>query len=178
MPKHAAAAARRTKVGQFFRSHLRCYGDEHIKPKHHWMWDILEQWLVDEGAVPDCFIVERLHLRTKWRADRITNTVCFEASVLAEVLQGFLLNLKETGLGNGLLAPSAPWPDAPWMRCSDRMSFAGNVICFLDFVRPLPGNRMGRVKACLSENGRLFALLQMFALVRELSDTCCLWRSA
>ena len=93
-------------------------------------------------------------------------------------MQGFLLNLSETGLGDGLHSPSAPLPDAPGVRVSDAMSIGGLHVSFLDFVRPLPGNRMGRVKACLSEGGRLCCFLKLFVQVREINNSSGLWRVA
>ena len=55
-----SAAALRACLKRFIECHKRAYGIELLRPKHHWLWDIAEQWLRDH-CVLDCFPIERLH---------------------------------------------------------------------------------------------------------------------
>jgi len=67
------------------RLHIAAYGDETLKPKHHWMFDIAEQmeWL---PCVVDAFIIERIHLRIKRNAEKVHELGVFEKSVMAGVV--------------------------------------------------------------------------------------------
>jgi hypothetical protein len=82
----------RAATTRFMTIHQQCYGTEHLIPKHHWLFDIAEQWLalLSNGRHPelvvDAFLIEKEHLLAKPIADRIDNTSTFEKSVLAGML--------------------------------------------------------------------------------------------
>ena len=65
--------------------HTGVYGDVYIRPKHHWMLDVPQQFRRD-GAVLDAFVIERTHLRVKAVAEPIQNVRGFERSALASLL--------------------------------------------------------------------------------------------
>ena len=95
-----SAAALRACLKRFIERHKQAYGIQLLKPKHHWLWDIAEQWLRDH-CVLDCFPIERLHLRVKGEADPVRNTRTFEKCVLAGVVIQHTLLLGK-GLRGGL----------------------------------------------------------------------------
>ena len=49
---------------EWLRLFVLCYGEREVKPKHHWLLDVLEL-LARYNFVADSFIAERLHLGTK-----------------------------------------------------------------------------------------------------------------
>ena len=73
------------RLTNFFQCHKRAYGTRYLRPKHHWMFDVAEQFLIDP-QVFDQFIIERLHLTVKLHADRCDNSIRYERSVLSGVL--------------------------------------------------------------------------------------------
>jgi hypothetical protein len=87
----AAQAARElsVKLRHHMTSHIAAYGDDSIRPKHHWNLDLPSQILRD-GFVLDAFVIERSHLRVKRIADDVKNTSQFERSVLAGVVNATL----------------------------------------------------------------------------------------
>jgi len=64
---------------------IAAYGDDHVKPKHHWMLDFAEQ-LSTKPCILDAFIIERLHLRAKRHADRIFELGVLERSTMAGIV--------------------------------------------------------------------------------------------
>ena len=69
-------------VERHMDAHLRAYGSEHVKPKHHFMFHVGDQLRRDK-CILDTFVIERGHLLVKSIAEHIKNTTHFEASVLA-----------------------------------------------------------------------------------------------
>ena len=80
-------------IRKFWADHLAAYGDTHIRPKHHYLWHIVDQPLAD-GFWLDCFTHERKHQCTKDCAQSIENTTGFEKSVLTTVLNCTIEHLK------------------------------------------------------------------------------------
>ena len=76
-PMVSSARALREAMSAFMTAHVQAYGRDHIKPKHHWLFDICDQ-LERHFAVYDAFIIERLHLRVKAVANLIDNLRMFE----------------------------------------------------------------------------------------------------
>ena len=74
---HSSARALRKALGDFMAAHVRAYGRDRIKPKHHWMFDLIDQWL-RHADVYDAFIIERLHLRCKAVANLVKNLRSYE----------------------------------------------------------------------------------------------------
>ncbi len=80
----AAAQQIRGRREQFMEAHLRAYGNENVKPKHHWTGhhgDALEA----DGDLADCLVIERLHLRAKQAARDLDLKRGMEAAVLARI---------------------------------------------------------------------------------------------
>ena len=112
----------RAAFGEHMRCHIECYGIDWIKPKHHWLWDCLEQFLLD-GFLMDAFIIERLHLRAKAAEDRIDNLSQFELSALASILNMHEAGIASSRLEDGLIEPIADLLGAPGVTISDSFDF-------------------------------------------------------
>ena len=73
--------------------HTAAYGEDRVKPKFHWMFDVAEHMSRDD-ILMDQFIVERLHLLVKHHAERCDNpTKRYERAVLSGVLHSRLTNV-------------------------------------------------------------------------------------
>lgn len=86
-------------ISDAMRKHLDCYGDEHIRPKHHYMFHMGFQPGTD-GVYLDAFVAERKHQRSKDAAEPVRNTRCLEQSTLAAALCAYaeqVQSLVQTG---------------------------------------------------------------------------------
>jgi len=147
-------------VATHMRLHIAAYGDETLKPKHHWMFDIAEQmeWL---PCVVDAFIIERIHLRIKRNAEKVHELGVFEKSVMAGVvnsiydetskpfsdgLRGATYNQERTLLGDHLCVGS--------LRVD-----SGDVV--------MRGEEVAVVVVCAEEDGELYVIVNKCALVGQ-----------
>ena len=147
--------------------HIRCYGTEHVKPKHHWVFDIALQWL-EHQLVIDAFIIEKEHLRAKVIADRVDNTSQYERTVLAGMMHAQVDDLNSLGPRAQLLGRSTPYPGFPDALVSDNLSIGGVSFSVGDFV--FRGSTAGQVVACIQEDGDFYLVVDPFALVARLSN--------
>lgn len=148
-------------------SHKLCYGTQYIKPKHHWTFDVAEQWL-SHLLVVDAFVIEKEHLTAKAFADRTCNTSEFEQSVLAGVLNSQVASLQKLGPQKELLGKSMPFPGFPGSRVADSLCIDGVTTSVDDFV--YLGTRLGRVAACISEGDVFFFVVDAFAEVSRIAN--------
>ena len=117
----AAVADRLQRLlGDHMRYHVEAYGDAFIRPKHHWMMDIPDQFRRDD-MVLDTFVIERGHLRVKAVADEVRNTIRFERSVLASILNHSLK--PPVGCGSNALYGRA-------RRLTDTAWVGSKLVCF------------------------------------------------
>jgi hypothetical protein len=147
--------------------HTLVYGTEHIKPKHHWPFDIAEQWL-EHDLVVDAFLIEKEHLAAKSFADRACNTRIFEQTVLAGVLNSHVESLQKLGPQRELMGQSVPFPGFPDSLVADNLSIDGVVTSVGDFV--FLGASVGMVAACISEGDDFFFVVDALALVARIAD--------
>ena len=63
---------------------IQAYGEDTIKPKHHYSLHVGDQ-LLKHGLLVDCFVLERKHRATKRAANLIENSATYESSVMARV---------------------------------------------------------------------------------------------
>ncbi len=156
--------------------HILCYGTQYVKPKHHWPLDVAEQWLDQSRSdeefevVLDALLVGKTHLIAKSIADRTDNTIDFEKSVLAGVLNYQVGSLLQLGPQQELMGKSSPFPGFPASRVADSLCIEGVTVSVNDFV--FLGARLGRVAACASEGDDLFLVVDALALVRRNADHC------
>ena len=162
-----ATAQLEVAVCNHLRLHLEAYGDAHVRPKHHWMVDVPAQ-IRSDGMVVDAFVVERIHLRVKSIAEKITNTVSFERSVLSGVLSTHMQVLEEREVGDCLLGRSAPLPGFLGARVADRMQVFGVEFWVGDVV--LYGDSVAKVEACVRQCDELFACVRPFAKVADIAS--------
>ena len=162
-------------VGRHLASHLAAYGSDHIRPKHHWLWDVVSQIRRDRLLL-DAFVVERIHLRIKGLAEKIRKTTSFESSVLASTLASHLTMLETAGSFGGLLGRTAPFPGLLGARIADKMEAAGVQYSVGDVV--LLGDYVGVVAACATEGGELWAVVSQLQSVADVTSTSSRYRDA
>ena len=80
-----AGATLRVALSAHLEAHKALHGTDHVRPKHHWTFDLCEQ-LEQDKRVHDTFIIERLHLRVRAVAEHCKNLAHYETSVLSGVV--------------------------------------------------------------------------------------------
>ena len=163
MPEGARSL--RAATASFLTIHQRCYGSEHMKPKHHWLFDIAEQWLLHELVV-DAFLIEKEHLLAKPIADRTDNTSTFETSVLAGMLNSQVKSLLDIGPQAEILGRSSPYPGFDSL-VSDNVAIDGVTFSVGDLV--CCNAKPGKVVACVQEEDDFFLVIDALALSARLS---------
>ena len=161
-------------VANHLRLHKAAYGLAHIKPKHHWMFDVAEQMWLDD-MLHDQFIIERLHLIVRPHAERAQNTRRYEYTVLSGVLNAQLGRLKELRSGCCLLDVTTVKIDGfDDAELGDNMHVMGMHISVGDLV--FHRDVVGEVLGCVNELGALLAIVEQFELVIAISSTSGRWR--
>ena len=160
-------------ISRHMQLHKAAYGTDHIKPKHHWLFDVIEKLLRDLAALTeaedclerwkellvlvDCFLVERFHLTTKQPMNNTCDTRRYERSVLAGTLNKQVLALKTCPmLAKGGLLGTA-WrrlEGFPHARVSNHMQLLGKHVSRGDFC--MLGNAAMMVVACIEDQGELY----------------------
>ena len=98
----------RGKIGRFMASHVACYGDEFVKPKHGWQWAIPDNFDRDDHAW-DAFVIERLHLLAKETGHRVRGGVVrMERYLLSGILNSQMGALR-TLHGNCCFLDESPY---------------------------------------------------------------------
>lgn len=106
-PADASEALRRACIRHLELFQI-AYGEQHLRPKHHWQLDMSEQPARD-GCVLDAFVVERMHLSVKRIAEMVRNTSTFERSVMSGVVNQRFKSAADGILFNGLGHPYKRW---------------------------------------------------------------------
>ena len=153
-------------VADFLRKHKLAYGDAAVRPKHHWMLDVV-QTAFRRGFLIDMWIVERLQLRVKTDAELVRNTSTFERSALALVLCSQLHDLGAGQEFDGLRGSGAPC-------VADALVSGGSHIYVDDVV--FHGPEAGVVIACVDDGGSLALLVEQLEEERGLSPQSSAWR--
>ena len=179
--RHAALALQRA-LKRHMDAHILAYGGtDHIKPKHHWLYDVAAQWLQQPSLVLDAFIIERLHLRVKRIADNVHNTSTFELSVLSRLVCVQEASLRQSCASTALVGPSVRLRDGP-VTVADSMLVSGLRLDVDDVViaHTRAALQAGRIVACLreDENNNLHAVLEMLVFDQRLSPSSARWRES
>ena len=164
-------------ISDAMRRHLDCYGDENIRPKHHYMFHMGVQPSAD-GVYLDAFVAERKHQRTKDAADPVRNTRCLERSALAAALCAYVEqvhSLVQTGFeGEHTVDDGLSGVFGETVRVGAHLRFryahydAGDIV-FL-------GHReAGIVRAGLQTSNFWALLLQPLRFVEQDSPTAAVW---
>jgi len=167
-----AEGARRLRAAttRFLDLHKACYGSENLKPKHHWLYDIAEQWENqhhDHECVPDAFLVEKEHLVAKPIADRVRNTSVNEVSILAGALNSQVESLSRLGSQCELMGNCLPMPGFPQASVADNLEIEGVGMSVDDVV--FYNDTPGIILACAREGNDYFVIVSEFALHTRLS---------
>ena len=147
--------------------HRTAYGDLHVKPKHHWVVDVAEQVRRD-GCVIDAFVIERTHLRVKRVAEPVQNTIAFERSVLASLVNvtQHQADLEE----DGLIGHTDELRDMQGVTIASKLRIWGLTLDVGDFI--VRDGTAARVVACAKCSGELFVIVHPY-LVRTAVGRHC-----
>lgn len=167
-----AATLLRAALEDHLTKHIAAYGRTHIRPKHHWMFDVAEQWL-SAPLVFDAFIIERLHLRMKSIADPIDNTRTYERSVLAGMINSQVRILQQSFCQDGLLGGQANVVGAGVI-VADKATLGGLNLSVGDLA--FDADTVGQVVAIAREGDGLFAIVKVMEFHRKVSEHSALWR--
>jgi hypothetical protein len=160
-----AAAALPEALSRHMSLHLAAYGNQCIRPKHHWNLDVGQQ-LGRDGLILDAFVIERTHLKVKVAADMVTNTTRFERSVLALVVNGTMRSDSCTSWAHALLGK--PQQLAQNTFASTSLRVYGLVIAIGDVV--LLGDKCGKVQLCLLADVVLHIVVQVLTATGQHTD--------
>ena len=174
LPMRRAGVQLKETLQRWLQLHKALYGERHIKPKFHWMFDVAEVMADGDELVMDQFVIERLHLLIKPHAERIDNLRVFEKSVLKSALNA---QLSTQALMSGeCCLTSKPLPLAGMgARLASHMSARGTHIAVDDLV--FHANSVGRVAACAEGDGMYFLVVRTFRLVEPITSYSSRWRA-
>ena len=152
------------EVTELLEEHLalliHCHGLEHVKPKHHWGFDVAEQLATCGHHLMDAFIVERLHLRARAVADYVGNTAVFDQAVCAGILNSHSLSLRSpSSSGDGLVGPIsiADVGDLRQAHVSDALRDAGKYL-EVDAMVLTSSGCAGQVRACVAAGATFYVV--------------------
>jgi hypothetical protein len=157
-------------VQRHFTFHLQAYGSSLLRPKHHFLLHLPRQ-MASDNMVIDAFPCERLHLQVKRAAEPIKNTRTYEFSVLAAVTH---VHSNTAYKPSQLCAPTAQAGEFGGCDVSNSLTSNGTAISVGDVV--FDGDQPGQVLACVSQQGRLYVIVDVFELSRRISKHSAHWR--
>jgi hypothetical protein len=156
VPVDDGAAQLEAATQNFMILHQRCYGNQHLKPKHHWMLDLGPQIRRDH-MVLDAFVIERQHLLVKSVAEHVRNTSQFEVSVLSSLINVQIRTVRELKVGDELMGRTSHLEGMPGVQVSDKMAIHNFIVAVHEVV--LRGTEAGVVVACAREGPELFCFV-------------------
>lgn len=153
--------------------HCACYGTLFLKPKSHWMFDVVHQIQRDAGAVYDNFVVERLHLRVKKVATHSLNTMRFEKTVMSGLLQTVLSSLDDATCCEpvALLGERFAVSELPGVELAPSLRHHGAVFKAGDMV--ISGTGLGCVLACALDDGIFYVVCEKYVFKEASSRHSC-----
>ena len=162
-------------VPAYINKHKEAYGDDNVRPKFHWLFDIIEQMRV-QTMLHDQFIIERLHLWIKRPAEKIDNTRRWERSVLAEALnhqtQDLQLMKGPCHVLDNSVMQAAEYPDAVFcknIRVMGKQLSVGDVIFLHDCA--------GKILMCGQEDDLFFVIVELWDAFEVWTDNASTWRA-
>ena len=180
-------ADRRCRLEAALSEHLRIfvttYGEDSVKPKHHYMLHLPLQ-IARDGILLDCFVQERKHKIIKQSAKNIYFTADFERSVLARALLEQVRSLKRNPRTflDGLLGATKPFPEI----ARDLGIVGAEIAIALDLrwgAMPIGvgdvlflNDRVALVDACLLVDREVCLLVRLCDFLQEVSETASLWK--
>lgn len=168
MPKEAGGKLRATLV-RHLQVHKDLYGDEHIKPKNHWLLDCAD-FLEKDTFLFDAFVVERLHLRARAVADNACRLDRFEVTVLQGLVNAQCHAARQQNAGPTLFGKAYELPGVVGCKMARRVEAHGVFVTTEDIV--MCCGQFGLVLACLLENQNGFVLVAELPMLRRVTATC------
>ena len=122
-------------IRAFLEQHRQTYGEETMKPKHHWLLHLPSQ-LRRDGVLVDTFPLERLHRKVKTYAENCRAAEHYERSIVANCFLAHCRSFEQTPAVDGLLPPILPWGELSLHRASasTKMLFSHLQLVAGDFV--------------------------------------------
>ena len=153
----SASDAIRNSVQQWLALHKAAYGESHLTPKFHWVFDVAEQMKMD-SMLHDQFVVKRLHLIVKKHGERIDNLRIFSRSVLAGCLNTQIAELRQMKKFVRLVqTETATFNGA---QIADSMEVLGMHLSVDDLV--VKDNFLGAILACAMEDDQPLLVVALF----------------
>ena len=165
------------RIEEFMTKHVSCYGNQHLKPKHCWLWGIAERWRRNKvKQVWDCFIIERLHLRVKAIGAKLKSLQRFEKTLLSGLLNEQLCAL-ETLEGHSCLLDNNPirLNELPGTCFGACMQVHSMMLSVDDVV--FRNDDAGLLRACVFEDGELYGVVEMWAHIADVTPDASRWQS-
>jgi hypothetical protein len=158
---------------QYMAKHIEAYGDAHVRPKFHWIFDIINQ-LRQFEMLFDQLIVERLHLWIKRVAEKIDNLRRWERSVLAEALNQQVQDLQlmqgPCYIMDNTALRSEQYPNAlicKNIRIMGMQLSTGDVVFWND--------RAGKIVLCGKDGDLFFVILEMWRPLEAWTEHASVW---
>ena len=183
-PMAVAGRELRAQLSEYLSRHKAIYGDTHIRPKHHWAFDVCDQ-LETDSMVIDAFTLERLHLRIRKNADHACTLHNYENTILSSVTNLQAVRAENAIEPDTLIGRSEPFPGMPSVAVTDAATTRGESFHVGDYASRSDGS-IGRVVACACEGGVVFLIVDKMIVTGRLTSQCivCLegggravWRS-
>ena len=156
----------------YYRAHIAAYGDEHVKPKMHYIFDIAEQFEeFVRWCVLDMFVVERLHQTVRDIARLVDYTGRWERSILSAVINKKLETTESRHGLHGRIHQSELFPGVQCARSiASQHHFGVDDVVFWDDLLCC-----GIIQACCKEGDELFIIIAAFQQVSISSTFCSRW---
>ena len=148
----------------------KAYPDAEVKPKHHYVLHVPKQ-VVRDGVLLDAFVGERKHGGMKRVSDGVTNTTCFEHTVLSRAVSVQVSWLEDpANLCDGLISPSdspglATLEGSTTAAVASAMTWGGTRMCAGDCI--LLNDIVHIVEACIALDGDLGVVTTRYAKVGQ-----------
>ena len=161
-------------MSDFMLKHKAAYGDALLKPKHHWLWDIVDQLLRDPFVL-DALIIERLHLTIRRAAENIHNLRAFEASVLSRALNEQIKKLQQMTQSCMLYQPTpvsvGGFTD---VLLGDNMQIIGMHVSVGDII--FCHEAAGKILACARQGDSFYCVVHELSHIGSTARHKSLWR--
>jgi len=167
------------KLSRHLAAHKLAYGDQFLKPKHHFAFHNALQ-LTRDHFMLDCFVHERKHQVLKHAGSLIKNTRVFERLVSSRALLEQCRQLQSLVVEDGLVGKAAECdvvarslgvPIASIAKC---LQCKGHTHAVGDLV--LVDDQAAYVRSCVSTKNALFLLVQMLQRTEQISPSSSKWR--
>jgi len=169
-----AAASLRSRVANYINKHKEIYGRTKFRPKVHWMYDVADQldYAADHGLpCVDQFVIERIHLAIKSRAENVKKSKAdaFSTSVLQRTFHDKMqhwANWHDSQYLQGKVARRGELRCAP-VGCI----FDGSLLMGKGDVVFLAPQRLARIQWCaLDRDGQPLVALTPLPYIRHVTD--------